>query len=25
MPAAELQPWLRTRDNTRSRGGLRVV
>ena len=25
MPGAELQPWLRSRDNARSRGGLRVV
>jgi diguanylate cyclase (GGDEF)-like protein len=25
MPSGELQPWLRTRDNARSRGGLRAV
>jgi EAL domain-containing protein (putative c-di-GMP-specific phosphodiesterase class I) len=25
MPTAELLPWLGTRENVRSRGGLRVV
>ena len=25
MPSAELRPWLGTRENVRSRGGLRVV